>query len=89
MPRKLTCKEVKKIVQNFFDGRTLLALGQEFNVSRQTVRNILTRIIYKDCFEIKEFGYFSIPEWEEAVRKRLTQNQRLSKGRGVRGRRGP
>ncbi len=86
MPRKLTCLEVKKIVQRFFDGGTMLSIGKEFDVSRQTIRNILTRIIYKECFEFKDFGYFSQSEWDEAVQKRLTQNQRLSRGRGVRGR---
>jgi len=85
MPRKLTCKEVNKIVEDFFDGKTILALSTEFEVSRHTIRNILMRAVYRDCFEVADYGFMDMTEWKNAIEERLIQNQRLSRGRGIHG----
>lgn len=80
--RIFECDKVREIVKKFFKGSPIKELASEYNTGTGTIRNMLFRVTYKDCFSPTE--WFSSEElYFDAVNETLKNNLRLSKGRGV------
>ncbi len=81
-PKKLNCKEVLKVANEFFGGASVKALAEHFKVSRTVITRILERQTYRDCPEInimvQAIGGISI--YLEEVDKQMETNKRTGRG---------
>jgi len=83
MNKKLTCKEVKQIVGQFFKAIPSTEIAEEFGVSVKTITNIMYRIYYTECYNpLSDFSNLEV--YFDAVKGQMELNRRRAKGRGVR-----